>query len=61
MLHEQLRRTPYPLPRLVISRRIPALAETGQYAPEWIDRVEPDDFSLENYRHHPPLTAPMAI
>jgi thymidylate synthase len=61
MLREQLRRTPYPLPRLAISERIPALAETGKYAPEWLERIEPDDFALENYRHHPPLTAPMAV
>jgi thymidylate synthase len=61
MLNEQLRRTPYPLPRLRISERIPALAQTGQYEPEWLERVEPADFSLENYQHHPPLTAPMAV
>ena len=61
MLHEQLRREPYPAPRLAISPRVPDFRETGRYEPEWIDRVEPDDFSLENYRHHPPLTAPMAV
>jgi thymidylate synthase len=61
MLTEQLRREPYPLPRLAISDRIPQFAQTGRYEPEWLDRVEPGDFSLENYRHHPPLTAPMAI
>jgi thymidylate synthase len=61
MLHEQLRRAPYPAPRLAISPRIPAFRETRRYEPEWIDRVEPSDFSLENYRHHPPLTAPMAV
>lgn len=61
MLAEQLRREPYAPPRLAISDRIPELAKTGRYEPEWLDRVEPDDFSLENYRHHPPLTAPMAV
>ena len=61
MLREQLRREPFPLPRLAMSARIPAFSETGRYEPEWIDRVEPADFSLENYRHHPPLTAPMAV
>lgn len=61
MLREQLRREPFPAPRLAISPRIPAFSETGRYEPEWLDRVEPADFSLENYRHHPPLTAPMAV
>ena len=61
MLREQLAREPLPLPRLRITDRIPALAETGQYEPEWLDRVEPGDFMLENYQHHPPLTAPMAV
>jgi thymidylate synthase len=61
MLHEQLRREPYPSPRLVIAPRVPDFAATGRYEPEWLDRVVPDDFSLEDYRHHPPLTAPMAV
>lgn len=61
MLREQLSREPLPAPRLAIADRIPAFAETGRYEPEWLDRVEPADFMLENYRHHPPLTAPMAI
>jgi thymidylate synthase len=61
MLREQLRREPWPPPRLAISPRVPAFAETGQYAPEWLDLVEPADFSLENYRHHPSLTVPMAV
>ena len=61
MLHEQLGREPYPSPRLVIAPRIPDFAATGRYEPEWLDRVVPDDFSLEDYRHHPPLTAPMAV
>ena len=61
MLREQLAREPYPAPSLEIARRVPALAETGRYEPEWLDRVEPDDFSLAGYRHHPPLTAAMAV
>lgn len=61
MLREQLRRDPYPAPQLRVSDRIPAYADTGVYAPEWLDRVEPGDFVLEGYRHHPPLTAPMAV
>ena len=61
MLQEQLRRTPYPLPRLAISERVPAFDDTGRYEPEWLDRIEPDDFRLDDYRHHPPLSAPMAV
>ncbi len=61
MLREQLRREPYPAPRLVLSERIPDYAVTGQYQPEWLDRVEPGDFTLEGYRHHAHLTAPMAV
>ncbi|SAI69792.1 thymidylate synthase [Bordetella ansorpii] len=61
MLREQLRREPYEAPRLVLSDRIPDHAQTGRYEPEWLERVEPSDFQLEGYRHHPPLTAPMAV
>jgi thymidylate synthase len=61
MLREQLAREPYPAPSLEIAPRVPALAETGRYEPEWLDRAEPDDFSLAGYRHHPPLTAAMAV
>lgn len=61
MLQEQLRREPYESPRLVISDRIPDYAQTGRYEPQWLEQVEPSDFWLEGYRHHPPLTAPMAV
>ncbi|MYN14625.1 thymidylate synthase [Pusillimonas sp. TS35] len=61
MLREQLERVPYPAPRLLLSDRIPAYAKTGVYAPEWLEQVEPGDFQLEGYQHHPPLTAPMAV
>lgn len=61
MLHEQLRREPLPAPRLVINDRVPDYAVTRVYAPEWLELVEPSDFTLEGYVHHPPLTAPMAV
>lgn len=61
MLKEQLSREPYALPRFVMSDRIPAYAQTGRYEPEWLEKVEPGDFSLDEYRHHAPLTAPMAV
>jgi thymidylate synthase len=61
MLHEQLTREPYESPRLEVASRVPDYAQTGVYAPEWLDLVEPSDFSLAGYRHHAPLTAPMAV
>ena len=61
MLQEQLQRTPFPAPKLVLSERIPDFAVTGQYQPEWLEHVEPTDFWLEGYQHHAPLTAPMAV
>ncbi|MCQ8104488.1 thymidylate synthase [Methylomonas sp. SURF-2] len=61
MLREQLTREPFPSPKLVIAERVPDYAASGQYRPEWLEKVEPGDFRLEGYRHHPPLTAPMAV
>lgn len=61
MLHEQLKREPFPAPTLVLSDRIPDYAVTGEYQPEWLEKVEPSDFRLDGYQHHPPLTAPMAV
>ena len=61
MVTEQLKRDPFPAPKLVISDRVPDSSVTGKYEPEWLEKVEPGDFSLENYQHHAPLTAPMAV
>ncbi|MFA5664190.1 thymidylate synthase [Castellaniella sp.] len=61
MLREQLHRAPFDPPRLCLSERVPAYAETGRYEPDWLDRIEPGDFTLVGYRHHPHLTAPMAV
>jgi thymidylate synthase len=61
MVHEQLKREPYQSPKLVISDRVPDFSQTGKYEPEWLEKVEPSDFSLEGYKHHSPLTAPMAV
>ncbi|MGR8931287.1 MAG: thymidylate synthase [Gammaproteobacteria bacterium] len=61
MLQEQLTREPYPSPQLTITDRIPDYAVSGQYRPEWLEKIEPNDFRLENYQHHPSLTAPMAV
>ena len=61
MVNEQLKREPYKSPKLVISDRVPDFNKTGKYEPEWLEKVEPSDFNLEEYEHHPPLTAPMAV
>jgi thymidylate synthase len=61
MIQEQLKREPFKSPKLVISDRVPDFKKTGQYEPEWLDKVLPSDFILEGYEHHPPLTAAMAV
>lgn len=61
MLNEQLKREPLAVPKLVINDRVPEYAKTGVYEPEWLEKVEPSDFSLEGYEHHAPMTAPMAV
>jgi thymidylate synthase len=61
MVQEQLKREPLPLPQLVINERVPAFADTGKYEPEWLEQIEPSDFTLEGYQHHAPITAPMAV
>lgn len=47
---EQLKRTPFPLPRLVIDDCI-----------KGIDGLTPDQFRLVGYQHHPRLTGEVAI
>lgn len=56
----QLAREPYPLPKLAISDRMPEFQRDG-FHPEWIDRIEPSDFVLEDYQHHAAIKAPMAV
>ena len=61
MVEEILTREPLELPTLKISDRIPDYAQTGRFEPEWLNKIEPDDFELVNYRHHGIIKAPMAI
>jgi thymidylate synthase len=61
MVKEQLTRKPFAAPQLRISDRVPDFAKTGKYEPEWLEKIEPSDFSLEGYEHHAPITAPMAV
>jgi thymidylate synthase len=46
----QLTREPYPLPQLFIRRRPPTLFD-----------YDFEDFEIRNYRHHPPIKAPIAV
>lgn len=61
MLKEQLQREPLAAPQFKISDRVPEYNKTGIYQPEWLKLIEPSDFSLLDYEHHPALTAPMAV
>ncbi|MBM3112704.1 MULTISPECIES: thymidylate synthase [Pseudomonas] len=61
MLNEQLKREPLAVPKLVINDRVPEYAKTGVYEPQWLEKVDPSDFTLEGYEHHAPMTAPMAV
>jgi thymidylate synthase len=49
-VREQLSRTPYPFPQLVLKRRPASIFD---YAYE--------DFEIVNYRHHPAIKAPVAV
>jgi len=46
----QLSRTPFPLPQMRVN---PAVRDIEQFTYE--------DFTLENYQHHPPIKAPVAV
>lgn len=59
-IREQLTRTPHPLPQLVINDRVPEFHRDG-FHPEWIDLVEPSDFTLEGYTHEPAIAMAMAV
>lgn len=59
-VREQLSREPFAPPKLVISDRVPEFHKDG-FHPEWIDLIEPSDFSLEGYQHHAAIKAPMAV
>jgi len=57
----QLTREPLPRRPCACPSGVPAFADTGRYEPEWLELVEPGDFVLDGYRHHPALTADMAV
>lgn len=49
-VEEQLSRTPYPYPKLVIKRK-----------PDSIFEYEYEDFEIQDYQHHPHIKAPVAV
>lgn len=55
----QIARTPYSLPRLHISDRVPEFS--GAPLTGWLDKIEPADFTLIEYRHNEAIAAPMAV
>lgn len=52
-VEEQLSRTPYPFPKLVLNKRLKTL--------ESVDELTMDDFELVNYKYHPAIKATMAV
>ncbi len=40
-------REPFASPQLILSDRVPDYAQTGRYEPQWLEKIEPADFSLE--------------
>lgn len=74
MVNTQLEREPFTPPRLLINDRVPTydpaanakfMDESGDtqidHLIEWLELVEPSDFTLVNYEHHPHIAAPMAV
>ena len=54
LMKEQVRRTPYKLPKLWINPEIRSLDDLQTW-------VTPDDFKLIRYKHHPPIRYPFAV
>ena len=62
MVETVLSREPYESPRLMLSSRVPDCSAVGpEAAVRWLDGVEPGDFWLDGYQHHPAVTAEMAV
>ncbi len=53
---EQLGRTPYALPTLVVNNQRPDLSGLS-----WLEALEPADISLSGYNHHPVIKGEMAV
>lgn len=60
MVEEQTKREPYPLPKIVINKRITAY-DGITFRPDLINEIMPDDITLEGYQSHAKIAAPMAV
>lgn len=60
MVREQLARTPYASPQLILNERINALSDPSD-VDQALFEVQPEDFALWGYEHHPPIKAAMAV
>lgn len=58
-MKEQLTREHFPAPKLILSDRIRPITDPSQIRGVF-ERIEPDDISLEGYRSHAAIKAPMA-
>lgn len=57
-VEEQLSRDTLPLPKLYLA---PGLGDETHTLEELLDKLHPSLISLDDYRHHPPIKAPMAV
>jgi len=60
MVNTILERQPLPAPVLWIDPKIPQCGSLEE-ALVWLEVLKPEDFELEGYEHHEPITAPMAV
>lgn len=58
---EQRLRTPQSLPRLVFDEKLPDYRRDGEFHPEWIERIEPEQVWLEGYVPLDPIRFEMAV
>jgi len=59
-LKEQMAREPFAPPKLVINDHVPEFHRDG-YHPEWLNLVEPSDFTLDSYQCHEAIKMDMAV
>lgn len=60
MVNTILERQPFPAPTLWIDPKIPQCSSLEE-ALVWLEVLKPEDFELDGYEHHEPITAPMAV
>jgi thymidylate synthase len=57
----QSEREPMALPTLVIKKEAPPSDASVDDVVDWIENLCADDFALDGYQHHPPLTYEMVV